>query len=128
MDDEFIYKELQTISANQSRIESLVSGLKENMDKMCTWKDEVLPTLQTCKNYMKEREDLPDKINDLEKNGEALKTRVDHDEELNASSRKDVKFLMNWFFKISGALGLLIIINIILSLLKNFYDVLGLVQ
>jgi hypothetical protein len=125
MDDEFIYKELQTISSNQSKIESMVTDLKENMEKMCVWKDDVLPTLQTCKNYMKDREGLPDRITDLEKKGAALEVVVEHNEELNSSSRKDTKFLMNWFFKISGALGLLIIINIILSIIKNFYDIRG---
>jgi hypothetical protein len=125
MDDEFIYAELKNISSKQSSIESMVIGLKENMDKICDWKDDVLPTLQTCKNYMEERKELPNKIISLEKKEESLEAVVEHNEELNSSSRKDTKFLMNWFFKISGALGLLIIINIILSIIKNFYDIRG---
>jgi hypothetical protein len=125
MDDEFIYKELQTISANQSRIESLVSGLKENMDRMCAWKDDVLPTLQTCKDYMEKRADLPDKIVNVEKYQDKLKERIDHDEELNSASRKDVKFIMTWYFKIAGAIGILIVINTILVLIKNLSDIRG---
>jgi hypothetical protein len=121
MDDEFIYAELRTISTKLSSTESLVTELKEDMGKICDWKDNVLPTLQTCKDYMEKRADLPDKIVRLEKGQEKLEEK----EELNKGTRKDVKFLMAWYFKIAGAIGLLLIVNIILSLIKNISDFRG---
>jgi predicted RNase H-like nuclease (RuvC/YqgF family) len=123
MDDEFIYNELKNISANQSRIESLVSGLKENMDRMCAWKDDVLPTLQTCKDYMEKRADLPDKISNQEKEIEKLKEEVKREKDANIESRKKTDFLMVWFWKISGAVLLIGIINVLLVALSRFVDV-----
>jgi hypothetical protein len=123
MDDEFLYKELQAISGNQGRIESLVTGLKENMDKMCDWKDDVLPTLQTCKLYMEARADLPDKISYLEVENEKLKEDLKTEKAANLESRKKTDFLMVWFWKISGAVLLIGIINVLLVALGRFIDV-----
>jgi len=126
MDDEFIYAELRNISTKQSSIESMVTGLKENMDKICDWKDDVLPTLQTCKDYMVKRADLPDKIVKLERGQERLEEKLGTEEGLNKITRKDVKFLMGCYFKIAGIIGFLLIINIILGLIKNISDIRGL--
>jgi len=123
MDDEFLYKELQIISSNQGRIESIVTGLKENMDKMCVWKDDVLPTLQTCKDYMEARADLPDKILNQEKEIERLKEDLKTEKAANVESRKKTDFLMVWFWKISGAVLLIGIINVLLVALGRFIDV-----
>ncbi|MCK9458846.1 MAG: hypothetical protein M0R80_04340 [Proteobacteria bacterium] len=123
MDDAAIYKELQIISVNQGRIESIVTGLKENMDKVCEWKDDVLPTLQTCKNYMEARADLPEKISNQEKEIERLKEDLKTEKDANAESRKKTDFLMVWFWKISGAVLLIGIINVLLVALGRFIDV-----
>ena len=130
MDDATIYKELQAISSNQTRIESLAVGtkenvgyLKENMEKLCAWKEDVLPTLQTCKNYMEARADLPEKISNQEKEIERLKEELRRDELTNAESRKKTDFLMVWFWKISGAVLVIGVINMILIALGRFVDI-----
>jgi predicted RNase H-like nuclease (RuvC/YqgF family) len=123
MDDEFLYKELQAISGNQSRIESIVTRLESNMDKMCTWKEDVLPTLQTCKNYMEARADLPEKISDQGKEIERLKEDLRTEKSANVESRKRTDFLMVWFWKISGAVLLIGIINVLLVAIGRFIDI-----
>ena len=123
MDDEFIYAELRSISSKLSSTESIVTELKEDMGRMCDWKDNVLPTLQTFKDYMEKRADLPDKISNQEKELEKIKDELKVEKEANAESRKKTEFLMVWFWKISGAVLLLGIINILLVALGNFIDI-----
>jgi hypothetical protein len=123
MDESFIHKELQIISGNQGRIESLVTGLKENMDKMCDWKDDVLPTLQTCKLYMEARADLPDKISNLEIENERLKEDLKTEKAANLESRRKTDFLMVWFWKISGAVLIIGVINMVLIAVGRFVDI-----
>ena len=122
MDDEFIYHELKSTSSALGSINASLASLKENMDRMCDWKDDVLSNLQQCNDYMAARQKLPDRVENSEKEIEKIKTRQDNDEEKNSKTRKQNEFLMTWYWRISGILLFLTAINFLLVLYGRYID------
>ncbi len=102
MDDEYLYRELKNISNKQSSMEAHIEELKTKVDKIGDWKDDVLIALQTCKYYMEANENLPQEVKNLTKSLEKLKDKTEGEEEQNKEVRKDTKFLMSWYLRLSG--------------------------
>lgn len=125
MDDEFIYNELKSISSKLSSTDTNVARLKESMDKVCDWKDDVLSNLQQCNDYMNARQTLPQRLDDHEKEIEKIKITRDHDEEANSKTRKQNEFLMTWYWRIAGIILFLTALNFILVLYGRYIDLTG---